>query len=74
MQIEVRLFASLRQERFAEKKLDFPAGTTVADVLRQIGIAPAEVAILLVNGQHAAADRALAAGDVLSLFPLVAGG
>ena len=38
------------------------------------GIAPDEVAILLVNGRDAPADRRLQDGDAVSLFPLVAGG
>ena len=74
MEIEVRLFATLREGRFSKKKLDIAAECTVADLFRQLRIDPREVAICLVNGQHVGADRSLHADDVVSLFPLVAGG
>jgi sulfur carrier protein ThiS len=74
MEIEIHLFATLRQGRFSRKKLLFPAGSTVADVCRQLTIDPLEVAILLVNGVVAERDRPLQAGDVVSLFPAIGGG
>ncbi len=74
MEVEVRLFASLRRDRFRHGKLDVPEEATARDVLDRLRIAPREVAILLVNGYDAAVDRPLRANDVLSLFPLVAGG
>ncbi len=74
MQVEVRLFANLQQGRFPQRKFDFPDDTAVREVLRHVGIEPREVAILLVNGQAAAVEHCLRAGDVLSLFSLVGGG
>jgi sulfur-carrier protein len=74
MNVEIRLFASFRQDRFSRKQFEFPEETMVVDVLRRLDIAPEEVAILLVNGQEAAAGRLLQNGDFVSLFPLVAGG
>jgi molybdopterin synthase sulfur carrier subunit len=74
MDIEVRLFATLRQGRFGKKNLAFREGAKVHDVIQQLQIAPAEVSILLVNGQNAQLDHTLRAGDVVSLFPAVGGG
>lgn len=74
MEVEVRLFASLRKDRFQTEHREFPEGTTAGEIIRQLGIVPKDVAILLVNGHHVAEDHVLQARDVLSLFPLVAGG
>jgi sulfur-carrier protein len=74
MEIEVRLFAALQQGRFRRKKLEFPAGSTVADVCRHLGIGPGEAAILMVNGAAARQEQVLNAGDTVSLFPAIGGG
>ena len=74
MKIEVRLFATLRQDRFNKRAIDFPDGCTVTEVLDRLEIDPQDLAILLVNGRDAAADQPLKADDVLALFPPVAGG
>ena len=74
MKVEVRLFATLRQNRFRNRELDAPEQGTVEEVLRQLHIDSQEVAILLVNGRDATIGQPLHDGDVVSLFPLVAGG
>ena len=74
MKIEVRLFATLRQNRFHTATLDLPDGCTLAAVVEQLGIAAEELAILLVNGRDATPDYSLKAGDVVAMFPAVAGG
>jgi sulfur-carrier protein len=72
--IEVRLFAALQQGRFRRKTLDFPPGSTVADVCRHLAIGPEEAAILMVNGTAAQREHILTTGDVVSLFPAIGGG
>jgi sulfur-carrier protein len=74
MDIEVRLFATVREGRFGRKTLEFPQGSTVQDVLDRLTIPPNEVAILLVNGKEGERSRQLGAGDAVSLFPAVGGG
>ncbi len=74
MEVEIRLFATLRQGRFHKRKLEVSEGATVGEVLKQLGIGPQEVAILLVNGQHAMENDALEPDGVMALFPPVAGG
>ncbi len=74
MLITVKLFATFRRDRFKEDRRDVPAGTTVADVVASLAIAPAEVGMIFVCGRHAEIDRPLADGDVVAIFPLIGGG
>ena len=74
MEVEIRLFATLRQGRFRKRKLDLSEGITVGKVLKELGIQSREVAILLVNGQDATERVTLRPDDVMALFPAIAGG
>jgi molybdopterin converting factor small subunit len=80
MTIELRLFASLRTHLppgspRGKCVLDVPAGTSVGAVLTRMHIPFASAHLLLVNGEHDRDfDRVLGDGDVLSVFPPVAGG
>jgi sulfur carrier protein ThiS len=84
MKITLKLFASLaahlpdggRGPGGAE--LDVDPGTTVLDVVRRQRIPEASCAIVLVDGRWVAradrAARALQDGEVLAIWPPVAGG
>ena len=74
MDIEVNLFATLREGRFRRQTLSCPPGSTVADVCQQLAIGAGEVAIFMVNGAAALRDRQLESGDEVSLFPAIGGG
>ena len=74
MQVTVKLFAFFRTGRAPIEVCDYPAGTTVADVVAQKGIPEADLGIMLLNHRHVKLDRELADGDVLALFPLLGGG
>jgi sulfur carrier protein ThiS len=84
MKITLKLFASLAVHLPVEARsrhrmdLEVEAGTTVAEVIQRQGIPPGQCAIVLVDGVWlAAADqatRALAEGEVLAIWPPVAGG
>ncbi len=80
MKVEVRLFASLRKKLPAGSprgkcELELPDGTTIGQVLERMDIAQASAQMVLVNGDHDRDfGRALRDGDVLSVFPPVAGG
>ncbi len=54
--------------------LSLPEGTTVADVVRDLRIPPDVAFLSVVNGHEVAADRVLADGDVLTMFPPLVGG
>lgn len=81
MEIEVRLFATLRRylpvgnDGFGFKR---PLGgeTTVAAIIEELKLPPdvPTIIIIIVNGNHSKPDHALKDGDVLSIFPPVAGG
>ncbi len=79
MEIEVKLFATLRDylpegsSRFSCKmKVEGP--TRVQDILSNLKIPEEMPKIILVNGVHGKKDQILKEGDVLSVFPPVAGG
>ena len=84
MRIALKLFASLTEHLPPEARarhrveLDVDPGTTVLDVIRRQGIPEALCAIVLVDGVWVArpdrATRVLSEGQVLSIWPAVAGG
>jgi molybdopterin synthase sulfur carrier subunit len=80
MKIELRLFASLRKQLppgspRGKCTLDLPEGSTIGDVLVRMNIPRASAQMILVNGDHDRDfGRVLHDGDVLSIFPPVAGG
>ena len=74
MEIEVRLFASLRKYSNDKSRIELEEGAKVADFIERIGVPPSEVAIILVNGRHAREDQRLHDGEAVSLFPAIAGG
>jgi sulfur carrier protein ThiS len=84
MKISLKLFASLSVHLPADVRsshrleLELPSGVTVADVIQQQGIPPAQCAIVLVDGVWVAqvdrASRVLKQDEVLAIWPPVAGG
>jgi sulfur carrier protein ThiS len=84
VKITLKLFASLSVHLPVEARsshrleLEVEAGATVADVIQRQGLPPGQCAIVLVDGvwvaQAERAQRALAEGEVLAIWPPVAGG
>jgi sulfur-carrier protein len=79
MEIQLKLFATLRKylpEGATNKtvSLSLAEGETVAGALNCLGVPLAEAHLILVNGESQSVDHALGAGDVVSVFPPVAGG
>jgi molybdopterin converting factor small subunit len=79
VRIEVRLFATLvpylpPDSRDGAALLELPEGSTVRDVVRRLGIPPDFERVTLLNGGDSAPDAPLHSGDVLSVFPPLAGG
>ncbi len=74
MHIKVRLFATLRENRGKELKLSLQDQATPEDVINELDIPKADVAILLVNGRDGDFTQELKEGDVVSIFPPVGGG
>ncbi len=84
MKVTLKLFASLTTHLPPAARsghaidLDVEPGTTIADIVRSQGIPEALCAIVLIDGvwvdRHDRGERALAEGQVLSIWPPVAGG
>jgi len=78
MRIEIRLYATLRQYNpsapWGVFSVDMPEGSTAADVIAKVRIDAGEVRMLMINGVGSKADRVLADGDRVGLFPAVGGG
>ncbi len=79
MKVEVKLFANFRdylppKSRSYAHLLDLDEGATIRQALEKLKIPFGLPMILLVNGIHKQAGEVLQAGDVLSVFPPVAGG
>ena len=54
--------------------MEFAEAVTVGQVMDQLGIPKAQPDLVLVNGDHAEESAHLEDGDVLSVFPPLAGG
>lgn len=74
MKITVKLFATFRQGRFTIEERDYPQGTTVADIVDDLGLPHGQLGILMINSRHVDLDRGLEEGETLAIFPLVGGG
>lgn len=74
MELEIKLFATLRKFDLQQEKIEFTDGTTVRDILESMGIPPSEVAVVLVNGRHAKLEQQLHDGETIAVFPPIAGG
>lgn len=74
MKVEVRLFAYFRDGRWKKQEMEFKDGSTLSDIVDEIGIGSELVSIGLINGIDGSLDREVKDGDVLALFPPVGGG
>ena len=79
VRVEVRLFATLAEflpsdGRDGAAVLEIPEGSTVTEVTRRLGIPPDLARVVLVNGRDAGSEAPLAARDVVTIFPPLAGG
>ncbi|HET9925261.1 MAG TPA: MoaD/ThiS family protein [Methylomirabilota bacterium] len=79
MKVEVHLTATLRTYLPVGTAgdnivLDLPEGATVDQVVHSLRIPSELERLTIVNGRDAAPDQPLSEGDVLSLFPPLAGG
>jgi len=77
--VQVQLTATLRVYLPAGASgdsvvLEVPDGATVDQVVHSLRIPPDLERLTVVNGRDAVADQRLSEGDVLSLFPPLAGG
>ncbi len=74
MQITVKLHASLRPYGRSDSKdglfpLETSEKATVREVIRELGIPPEKVRMILLNGRGADSESILSNGDRVALFP-----
>ena len=79
MKVEVRLFANLAKllPPGSQKKranVTVRKGATVEELLNKLNIPPKITNIIMVNGVHRNRETELKEGDVVSVFPPIAGG
>jgi sulfur carrier protein len=79
MEVEVKLFATLRDylPKGSGKfscKMEVDGHTRIKDLLDRLKIPKEIPKIILVNGIHGKEDQMVKDGDVVSIFPPVAGG
>lgn len=79
MKVRIRLFATLAAYLPAGAAgdgvtIEVPGGTTVGQVIRSLAVPDSLEFLSVVNGQDASSDQSLLDGDVLTLFPPLAGG
>jgi len=73
--VQIKLFASLGRLRPANADhYPIEPGTRVAGLRDALGIDPAQVKLIFVNGVRAEADQLLKEGDRIGFFPPVGGG
>lgn len=74
MIVEVKLFATFRNNRFKRKSIEVSDGFTVGGILKDLEIPVDRTGILLVNGLSADVEQSLADNDVVAVFPAIGGG
>jgi sulfur carrier protein ThiS len=72
--VEFALVGLLRDYGPAQASLAVEPGKTVLDLIRDLGLDPDLVAIVMVNGRQRFKDHCLQPGDRVKLLPMVGGG
>ena len=72
--MEVRLFATLRENRGNILQIDWYEGLDGFALLKSLNIDTQDASIFLINGKHSPFDIPLKADDVIAIFPPVGGG
>lgn len=74
LQIKVKLFATLRNNREKEMMMDLPQGSTPKDIIHRLNISENEATLIIINGRRVKIDQVLQDNDTVSIFPPVGGG
>jgi len=74
MDVEVRLFESLKKHLPEGGKVQLSEGSRVSDLLTALGISTDDVGILMINRMDGRFDQLIQNGDVVTLIPPIGGG
>ncbi len=79
MKVQVELYATLSKflppgAEGRKAMLELPEAATVGDLLARLDIPAEMAALLLVNGTHQPPETVLKDGEVVAIFPPLAGG
>ncbi len=74
MKIKLKLFATLRDERFAENEFEVENGSDINFLLRKFNLKQDEVPIVFINGRHADYTTKINDSDEIAFFPPIGGG
>jgi len=75
IRIDLKLFVTLSQYHPGGGGFhEIEAGTTVAGMIRDLGIPEGTVKLIFINGKKAPLERVICEGDRVGLFPPVGGG
>jgi len=79
MKVRLKLFATFRRylppgAQGSACDVEIPDGAQVSELLSRFGVPDKESLIILINGRDASPDRILQDGDIVAVFPAMAGG
>jgi molybdopterin synthase sulfur carrier subunit len=79
MKVRLKLFATFRRylppgTQGSATDVEVPSRAHVSRLLAYVGLPEDESCVVLVNGRHAEIDTVLREGDVVAVFPAMAGG
>ncbi len=74
MFVEVKLFATLKKDRFPRNQIQLQSNSRITDLLTILGISVDDVGVLVVNQKDATFDQVLKEGDTVTIIPPIGGG
>lgn len=79
MKVWIKLLSTYREYlpsdvQGAAYSVDVPAGARIEDLLAQVPVPADESQVILINGRTPLAAQVLDGGDVVAIFPAMAGG
>lgn len=77
VQVELKGFlcrSASQQNSGGIVSVEVPEGAVIGDVLETVGVSESHAGLMLISGKRARLTSCLADGDVLVIFPVVAGG
>ena len=74
MEVTVKLFATLRKDRFRQDQMTLSDNAAISDLLEELKIPLDHIGILLLDGSTVSPDSKISDGQTISIFPAVGGG